>query len=130
MNASELAEKMLLWGKIKHELDSLGAEIESEVLKLRSTQVVGDVRVTYSSGRSTYDYETPGKYAPVDIIDKHTTEYTKTNWDALAVDLPDIVEKYTYTEKLIDYRSVCKDAKIEPITLSKTEPTARIKIEE
>lgn len=130
MNASELAEKMLLWEKTKHELDNLATEIEAEVLTLKKTQVVGGVRVTYSGGRSTYDYETPCENAPDEIIEKYISTREVVDWSGVAGEVPDVVDKYTSIEATVDYKAVCKEAGINPLVLSTTPTTAKIKLEE
>jgi len=129
MNASELAEKMLLWEKNERANNELAKEIEAEVLKLEKTQVVGGVRVTYSGGRSTYDYQTPAAKAPDEIIDKYSVPINTTDWEAVKNEVPDVVAKHTTTEIGFDYKSICKEANIEPVVLSKTDPTATIKLE-
>jgi N-methylhydantoinase A/oxoprolinase/acetone carboxylase beta subunit len=131
MDSTELAKKMLEWESLKKQVDSLGKEIEAEVLKLGKTQTVGKCRVTYSGGRSTYDYETPAKNAPKEIIAKYSTEHKTVNWEGvveLAKVDPDLIEEMTMTTVSVDYKSVCKEAKIDPIVVSKTEPTATIKL--
>jgi len=129
MNASELAEKMLLWEKNERANQELAKEIEAEVLKIEKTQVVGGVRVTYSGGRSTYDYQTPAVSAPPELLAKYASQVKTTDWDAVADEVPEIVEKHTTTNFTYDYKSILKDAGIEPVVLSKTEPTATIKLE-
>jgi len=132
MDSTELAEKMLMWERRKIELDELEQEIQAEVLKLQKTQLVGGCRVTYSNGRRTYDYETAGKTAPKEIIQKHSKIDKMTDWKAVVeiakVD-PDIIEECTYKVVNVNYAEVCKEAKIEPIVVSKTEPTATVKLE-
>ena len=129
MNPSELAAKMLEWEKSKRALDALGAEIEAEVLEIGKTQVVGGCRVTYSGGRATYDYKTPALTAPSDVIDRYATPRNVIDWDAVADAVPEVVQKFTTVEYDVDYKAVLKDAGIEPVIVSKTEPTATIKLE-
>jgi hypothetical protein len=129
MNASELAAKMLEWEKNKRALDALGAEIEAEVLKIGKTQTVGNCRVTYSGGRSSYDYQTPAAKAPPELLEKYSTEYEIVNWDEVAKAVPETVKKFTTIETQIDYKAICKEAKLEPVELSTTAPTATIKLE-
>jgi hypothetical protein len=131
MNPSELAAKMLQWEKDKRALDQLTVEIEEEVLKIQKTQVVGNVRVTYSGGRATYDYEKSAYGAPgtAELEEKYSTEKAVVNWDAVAAEVPDVVEKYTSISIAVDWKAVCDAAKIKPIVVSKTEPTAKIKLE-
>jgi len=129
MNASELAAKMLEWEALKRTLDVLTKAIEAEVLKIGKTQVVGSVRVTYSGGRATYDYETPGKDAPAELITEHSEEHAVVDWDAVAEEVPDVVEKHTSVNVSVDWSAVCKDAKIAPVVVSRTEPKATIKLE-
>jgi hypothetical protein len=130
MDSSELAAKMLEWEKQKRALDALGAEIESEVIGLGKTQVVGKVRVTYSGGRATYDYKTPALTAPSELIDRYATPRSVVDWDAVADAVPEVVSKFTTTEYDIDYKAVLKEANIDPLVVSKTEPTATIKLEQ
>jgi hypothetical protein len=133
MDSTELAKKMLEWESLKKQVDSLGKEIEAEVLKLGKTQTVGKCRVTYSGGRSTYDYETPAKNAPKEILEKYSTEHKSVDWEGVVeiakVD-PDIIEELTTTSVSVDYKAVCKEANIDPLVVSKTIPTATIKLEE
>ena len=129
MNASELAEKILLWEKNKLALDALGSEIEAEVLKLEKTQVVGGVRVTYSGGRATYDYTTPCATVPDEIKSKFATQRESVDWTAVADEVPEVVAKFTTIETDYDFKAICKEAKVEPIVLSKTDPTATIKLD-
>jgi hypothetical protein len=129
MNASELAAKMLDWENLKRTLDGLADEIEAEVLKIGKTQVVGSVRVTYSGGRATYDYETPGKNAPAELIEEHSEEHEVVDWDAIADEVPEVVAKHTAVRVSVDWSAVCEEAKIKPIVVSRTEPKATIKLE-
>jgi hypothetical protein len=129
MNATELATKMLEWEKGKRALDELGAEIEAEVLTLQKTQVVGNCRVTYSGGRAAYDYETPGKTAPKEIIDMLTMRIETVDWEGVKATVPDVVAEFTRIENKVDYKTVCKEAKIEPVVISTTAPSATIKLE-
>lgn len=129
MNTTELATKVLEWEKGKRALDALGAEIEIEVLKLKKTLVVGGCRVTYSGGRATYDYEMAGKTANSEIISKFTTQREVINWDGVKETVPDVVAEFTRIEESVDYRAVCKEAKIEPVIISTTAPSAMIKLE-
>ena len=57
MTARELAEAMLQWGELREKLDALEQVISAEVLKLEKTQTVGNVRATFSGGRTQWDYE-------------------------------------------------------------------------
>ncbi|MFA5379468.1 MAG: hypothetical protein WC455_27170 [Dehalococcoidia bacterium] len=130
MNASELAKKILQWEEQKRALDALTAEIEAEVIAVGKTQVAGSVRVTYSGGRATYDYETPAREAPIELIEKYSDEIKVVDWNAVKAEVPEIVEKFTSVEVMVAWNQVCKEAGIEPVVLSKTEPTAKIKLED
>lgn len=57
MNATQLATKMLEWETTQRAADMLRAEIEAEVLAVGKTQTVGNVRASYTKGRTTYDYQ-------------------------------------------------------------------------
>ena len=107
MDSSELATKMLDWEKRRRELDALEAEIKNAVLQIGKTQTVGNVRVSYSAGRRSFDYETPGKTADENII----ADYTKT-----------------VTTVTTDWKMICDVAGIEPLVASQSEPTASVKL--
>jgi hypothetical protein len=121
---------MLTWERHKRWLDAMTAEIEAEVLKIQKTQVVGSVRVTYSGGRATYDYETPAKYVDGNILAKYAIPVDTTNWDAVAKEVPEVVAKHTVRDFTYAWKDICAEAKIDPIVVSKTEPTAKIKLED
>jgi hypothetical protein len=94
MDASELAQKMLAWEQAKRALDALTAEIEMAVLEIGKTQTVGNVRATYNQGRRTFLYETAAMLAEpdADIVQRYTTTKTVTDWktvcEAIGCDVP------------------------------------------
>ncbi len=65
----------------------------------------GPVSIKYTKGKKTYDYETPGQEAALDII--NACKETKVDW-----------------------RRVCTAANIAPDVLKVSEPTAKIKVKE
>ena len=129
MNASELAAKMLEWEVKKNELDALESEIKQAVLELQSSQKVGSVVASYTSGRREFDYETPGKTAPVYWITSNTTRTEYVDWEAAKplID-PDIVTEFTRIEEKVNWSNVCKDAKIEPLVIKEGTPSVTVKI--
>ena len=129
MNASELATKMLDWETKKKELDNIESEIKEAVLELKSTQKVGNVTATYSNGRRELDYETPGKLAPVEIIQKNTTINKVVDWEGVAALIdPEIIEECTHETVSVNWSTVCKDAKIEPAVTKEGTPSVTVKI--
>ena len=56
MDSKTLAMKMLEWGELTEKANDLAAEIEAAVLEEGKTQTVGNVRASYSNGRTMYDY--------------------------------------------------------------------------
>ena len=109
MNASELAIKMLEWEQNKRKLDALEAEIKAAVLEAGKTQTVGSVRASYSSGRTTYDYQTPVEKA-VSAGDIY--------WTALEV----------YQSTVTDWRAACKAFDLEPNIAKQTGPSVSVKL--
>lgn len=103
MDSSELAMKMLEWEKLRKQLDVIEAEIRGAVLELGKTQTVGNVRASYSGGRSTYDYQSVGREAPLNMIIKHTKTVT-------------------------DWKAVCDALGEKPVLVSKSEPGVTIKL--
>lgn len=129
MNASELATKMLDWEAKKFELDNIEEEIKQAVLELGSTQKVGNVMASYTSGRRKLDYEIPGKLAPKDVIDLNTTESEFVDWEAAKplID-PDIIAEFTKITRSINWSAVCKSAKIDPVVLEEGTPSVTVKL--
>jgi len=129
MNASELAAKMLEWEVKKNELDTLETEIKQAVLELQSTQKAGSVVASYSSGRREFDYETPGKTAPLEIVEANTTKNEYVDWEAAKplID-PDIVTEFTRIEEKVNWSAVCKDAKIKPLVIKDGTPSVTVNI--
>lgn len=105
IDMSNLALMMLRWEKQRRALDELEAAIKDTVLVLERTQTVGNVRASYSAGRRSFDYETPGADASQEIINGCTT-----------------------TVVSIDWRAVCKEAGIEPVVTGQAPPSVSLKL--
>ena len=104
MDNLEFAKAMIRYEELFKELKHLEELISNHVMARGETQAIGNVYAKFSHGRTTYDYETPGRTAPVPVIEKYT----------------EIVEK-------VDWRSICKEMDFEaPI---KTHPVPSVKIE-
>ena len=88
LTAMELVEKMLEWSKLKATLDELQGTIENAVLLLEETQNVGNVRVTYSGGRRSFNYKAAGENASEKIVadNTKTTTSTSIDWKQVCVD--------------------------------------------
>ena len=112
VDASQLAEKMLKYEKVYQELETIKNEIYFDVMKLKKTQTVGNVRVTYSKGRKSYDYES----------------YVLANDDIDAI----AMEEHTTTTEVtkVDYRQIAKDHDPDAeVPFTQSAPSVRIKIE-
>ena len=107
MNASELATKMLEWEQAKRGLDALTAEIEAAVLEVGQTQTVGNVRATYSGGRTSYDYQAAGVNAPAGVV----ADYTKT-----------------VTTTTTDWKTICDVEHIADIPFTQSAPSVTVKL--
>ena len=131
MDSSMLAARMLEWEQMKKQLDMLEAEIKAAVLEIGKTQTVGNVRVTFTNGRRSFDYETPGKTAPGEVVEKFTTVSLVTDWQA-ACEHADVSEDIIaqHTDKVLStsWAEVCKAAGIEPVVVSQSEPSATVKL--
>ena len=130
MDSSELAMKMLEWEKQTRANNVLGAEIEAEVLRLGKTQVVGKCRVTYRNGTATYDYETPCKSVDPAILAQHAVTVDTVDWKAVAAEVPEVIKKHTTQSFAYSWKTVLKAANLEPLVVSRTDPTATIKLDE
>ena len=121
MDASQLALKMLDWEKRRVELDALEEEIKLAVLLMGKTQVVGNVRATYSGGRSSFDYEKP-------IMEMYYKALGEGDNDTAAkVSL--VTNVYTETVTTTKWKSVCEDLGLEAVCVGKSDPSVTIKLE-
>ena len=103
MDALHLAEMMIEYEKLYRRMQEIETEIAPFILETGETQKIGNVTAKYLAGRTVYDYETAGQAAPPALIADHT----------------EIIKK-------VDWRSVCKEAKIEaPV---KVEPVPSVKM--
>jgi len=109
MDATTLAHKMLEWGNLKAQLDTLTAEIEGAVLEIGETQTVGNVRASYSAGRKTFDYRAAADGHP--MVDTATI--------ALFTAMPD---------PKIDWRGICKHVGIPDVPFIQNEPSVMVKL--
>ncbi len=107
MDAAQLAQKMLDWGKLHEELATLTAEIETAVLVVGKTQNVGNVRATYSKGRKRYDYEKVGRLQSPEIIAAWTI---------------------TKTVETTSWRDLCSGEGIKDIPFTQGEPGVKVKM--
>lgn len=110
-----LAEKMKVWAKIYRELSVLEESIKKEVLSFGKTLDVDNVRASYSKGRGSYDYELAGKDAPIEVIEKNSSEMI--NWSTASgsikiEELPPHVQTILNENKIkyTDWKSVCEEA--------------------
>ena len=103
MDVLHFAEMMIEYEKLHRRMLEIEAEIEPYIMETGETQKIGNVTAKYSAGRTVYDYETAGQAAPRELIADHT----------------EVIKK-------VDWRSVCKEAKIEaPV---KVEPVPSVKM--
>lgn len=105
MDASELALAMLEYERIRKDLDALEEKIKDAVLRLESTQTVGNVRATFSAGRKSYDYE--GAVSSLDLEDGVLDQFLKTS---------------------VDYRAACKGLGVEDVPFTQGEPSVSVKL--
>lgn len=105
MKSSAFAALVLDWEDAQRKADQIKALIVEETLKEQKSQKIGNVKVTYTKGRTTYDYETPTKNFGSKFLDD-------------------------YVSVVYDYRKACIDNKLEPIIVSVGEPSVSIKLVE
>ncbi len=103
VDLSVLARDLLHWEDMRRELDFLEAGIKDAVLHLGKTQTAGYGRATYNNPRNSYDYE---KAACMSDLDKEAFDK--------------LVEAHKKVS--VDWRALCKAAKIEPIVTPGTGP--------
>lgn len=119
MNATELATRMLEWETTQRAADALRAEIETAVLELGKTHTVGNVRATFSAGRTTYDYEAAVQSA----ADKAAND----NEGAVLFSRIQIVKSMN-SRTVYDYRTIAAELAIDAPIKSQTEPSVTLKL--
>lgn len=107
MNASELAQTMLAWEELMVQAKALEDQIKEVVLSLEKTQVVGNVRATYSTGRKSYQYEDAWREHGLDT----------------GLDIEDY-EKISY-----DYKKACEDGGLD-VPFTQSDPSVLLKLQE
>lgn len=108
MNMSEFATLALEWEKAQRKADELAAVLEAATLEIGKTQTVGNVRVTYSNPRKSYDYDKAAYLS------------------GLVTD--DVLETFTEVKEITDWRAICKHLEIDVEGVARGEPSARIKL--
>ena len=137
MDNSQLATLMLEWEATQRKADALAETIKAAVLAIGKTQAVGNVRATFSAGRSTFDYQAAvgnaietGSISPADI----------EPWETLDIDYFAVVESAvaggllsgeyldTYTRIKVDYAGAAKAFSLDAPVASQAEPSVTIKL--
>lgn len=107
MDAVELAKTMLEYGELMAAAADLEERIKAAVLELQATQTVGNVKATYSGGRTSYDYEAAARAALAQmpmpeaglVVDAFTETTVRTDWRALALKGLQIAQEDVPAEK-------------------------------
>ena len=107
MDKTELAKKIIKWKEKRQQLDKLEEEIKHEVMLLEESFSVADANARFNGGKRTFDYETGGKDAP-----------------------PEIIEKFTVVEKITDWKSICEEIEASYIPYKTGNPSVTLSIKE
>ena len=137
MDNSQLAALMLEWEAAQRRADGLAEQIKTAVLEIGKTQVVGNVRATFSAGRRTFDYraavdnaEAAGQLEPGSLApwESDETDYFQAIVDAISSGI--LREGYLtpFTETVIDYPAACKGLGLEAPVASQLEPSVTLKL--
>lgn len=137
MDNSQLAATMLEWEATQRKADALAETIKGAVLAIGKTQVVGNVRATFSAGRRTFDYRAavdaaeadgllePGSLAP---WESERVDWFEVVQGALQDGILDSGYLTPYTETVIDYAAAVKGLGLEAPVASQAEPSVTIKL--
>jgi len=137
MDQSLLARTMLEWEATQRKADELAAQIKTAVLAIGKTQVVGNVRATFSAGRRTFDYETAianaietGVIGPSDLEawENDNVDWFEVVQGALQNGILDGEYLTPYTKTVIDYAAAAKGLGLEAPVASQAEPTVTLKL--
>ena len=113
ISRNQLAQDMLEWHHYQRAADERAAAIRDTVMDLGETVTTGTVRASYSKGRKSYDYHGAA-----------VKEMAPWAEDERAAQ---IVSRLTLIEK-VDWRLVCKDAEIDDIPFTESNPSVTIKV--
>lgn len=137
MDNSQLAALMLEWEATQRKADELAAQIKAAVLVIGKTQVVGNVRATFSAGRRTFDYraaidaaEAAGQLEPGSLApwESERVDWFEVVQGALQDGILDSGYLTPYTETVIDYAAAVKGLGLEAPVVSQAEPSVTIKL--
>jgi hypothetical protein len=105
-NDTDLAYAMLDWKVATQEANELAEKIKQYVLELGKTQTVGNVRASYSKGRTKHHYDEAWLLAGKTVRD-----------------VPGEFQKVSYK-----WKEACEDAGIEDIPASPGTPSVTVKL--
>ncbi len=137
MDNSQLAALMLEWEATQRKADELAAQIKAAVLDIGKTQVVGNVRATFSAGRRTFDYraaidaaEAAGQLEPGSLApwESERVDWFEVVQGALQDGILDSGYLTPYTETVIDYAAAVKGLGLEAPVASQAEPSVTLKL--
>ena len=137
MDNSQLAALMLEWEAAQRKADELAEQIKVAVLEIGKTQVVGNVRATFSAGRRTFDYraavdaaEAAGQLEPGSLApwESNEIDYFEAVQAAVQDGIFDWRFLTPFTETVIDYPAACKGLGLEAKVASQAEPIVTLKL--
>lgn len=114
MDNKTFGAKALEWQALTESVAQLAAELQAETVKRGKTQNFGDVRVTFSNIRKTYDYKAAVRGHELlneKVLDLFTTQPPPP-------------------PPVTDWKGICKHVgvKVEGVVPEGKKPTAKIKI--
>jgi hypothetical protein len=137
MDNSQLAALMLEWEAAQRKADGLAEQIKSAVRAIGKTQVVGNVRATFSAGRRTFDYRAavdnaeaagllePGSLAP---WESNEIDYRVATESAINAGLLEPGYLTPFTSVNIDYTAAAKGLSLDAPVKSQSEPSVTVKL--
>ena len=137
MDNSQLAALMLEWEATQRKADELAAQIKAVVLDIGKTQVVGNVRATFSAGRRTFDYigaidaaEAAGQLEPGSLAPWESDEidYFEAVQAAIQDGILDSRYLTPYTTTKVDWAAAVKGLGLEAPVVSQSEPSVTLKL--
>jgi hypothetical protein len=108
MDPLEFAKAMVRYEELYREMKELEDKIAAHVMKIESSQEIGNVRAKYTKGRTVYAYER-----------------VRDAFDAITLD--PYINLHTSTIYKTDWRSICQDLQYDPPI--EKEPVPGVKIE-
>lgn len=110
----ELVELMFDWEMAKEHLENLETRIKELILEEGESITVGNVRASYSKGRTVLDYEQAVKDSSL--------------WETDPDFIRGVVDGHSHVSVSVAYKGACEELGLEPEIKSQGQPSVSVKL--